>query len=559
MGRKKTEKPKRNPKRRLFWIILAAVVAAGLIWLMLTMLGFWRIARELPVVADGGRKSDLFRTRYGEFVRRGRSLPPDAQKIGDLGKFLQANLHFAEAESCYRIAVRLEPRNPRWYYYQAIIAMKRGEGGAVVDLLRRVRTLAPDYGPAALKVADGNFKIGKHEEAEAGYRALVDRPDEAPYAYLGLARVAIARDRWDLAQGFLEKAIGSHPEFGAAHRMLATVHEHYGRLEEMGRSRDRSGIYRTGEVVDPWMEELDALYCDSDELMRLADSELQAQRYTRAYRLFKQALEMDPANIGHLFDVALTLYKEGNREEAIRFFGRIIATDPNHRLSFFYLGMALIQKGELNQAETVFRRLLGIDAQSADALVGLGEIEFFRKNHDAAEVYLRKALKLNPQSASAYLVLGNIAVTRGDDAGAFNAFEHALRLDSRMPEAHLAIGAILVRRHRIDGAIDHYQRALRENPYMGIVHYNLGNAYFRQGRFPDAEEQYREAIIDEPDLAEAHLNLGTILERKGDTAGAILLYEKAEALALSSGDSGIAAKISDCLRAAREKRGPGSR
>ena len=73
-------------------------------------------------------------------------------------------------------------------------------------------------------------------------------------------------------------------------------------------------------------------------------------------------------------------------------------------------------------------------------------------------------------------------------------------------------------------------RTIAQNPGSWLARNSLAVYWLGQKRFDEAIEQTREIIELRPDDPLGHMNLGAALARKGDTAGAIVAYERARAL-----------------------------
>ena len=128
-----------------------------------------------------------------------------AQAAGRLGQLYQANNYGENAALCYELAMTQDAENPRWSYLLAVLRQERGENTSVTELLERTVDLAPEYAPAWLKLADNQFKQGLFDQARASYERRLVLSVGDPYASLGLARSALARSEWELAERYLER------------------------------------------------------------------------------------------------------------------------------------------------------------------------------------------------------------------------------------------------------------------------------------------------------------------------------------------------------------------
>ena len=126
-----------------------------------------------------------------EADRNGRAWPLRGDRVGGLAMIYHANFFYPQAKACYRTAMKLQPKNPRWPYYLADINEKMGRSEEARVLLEKTIAVDPGYDPARLKLANAYFKAGRLEEAESAFQNLLESSDAAPYALLGLGRIAV--------------------------------------------------------------------------------------------------------------------------------------------------------------------------------------------------------------------------------------------------------------------------------------------------------------------------------------------------------------------------------
>src|SRR5262249_53628815 len=69
-----------------------------------------------------------------------RQAPRSAAAWGHLGRVLLVHAFQAEAQTCFAAAERLDPREPRWPYYQGLTFV-RGDPEAAIPKLRRALAL----------------------------------------------------------------------------------------------------------------------------------------------------------------------------------------------------------------------------------------------------------------------------------------------------------------------------------------------------------------------------------------------------------------------------------
>jgi tetratricopeptide (TPR) repeat protein len=519
---------KTQKKRRFILLTIMGIFIVLLYWLIFNISTTTDNREMLQDLPHPPRADNMVGKEIKKLDESARELPLDGSEIGKLGGMYHANLFFKEAEACYKIARKIDPGNPRWPYFLASIYQKLGLYEDIEALLEQTIDLAPDYYPALLKLADIHFKLGKQKEAEAGYKKLVSLnvKNEGPYAYLGLGRISMAKNEWEAAQKYLENAIKMDRNFGVAYRLLANVHEHFGRTKKMKQCLAQVGKYRFAEASDPWVDSLVLLCFDDSELIRQIDIAFKTFKIGRASEITKRAVSLFPNNIELHLKVGLSLVQIFEFSKALIFLEKAIELDPDNLEALTNKGMCLVELKRLDEAEEYFQRVLRIDPSSALGLYNRGFIMFQKGKHEEAINLINESITRDPQRPDSHFSLGVIKKIMGKKEEAIAHFKNALSVQPKFPNAHSEIGFLLLQLGEKEEAIFHLNEELINNPDNASCHYILGNERASENNFPEAIEHYKEAIRINPGLIGAHVNLGVIYENQGKLDPAVELYQK---------------------------------
>jgi len=236
---------------------------------------------------------------------------------------------------------RLVPKAAEWPYFLAVVREATGSSEAMVDLLRTVLRLSPNYLPARVKLADLLLKQGDQTSAEQEYKLCLDQSPREAYALLGLGRVAVEREQWQQAEGYLGQAVKTDPSLGVAHRLLATVYDTQGDPDRAAMSRARAqrcGRFRT--MPDPWMERLDGLCYDPMYLMVRSDAAQQIGDAKKSLELLYRAVEVAPNDARPHEALARTLRERGDLAAALKYARRAVELDANSEDAVNELGVS---------------------------------------------------------------------------------------------------------------------------------------------------------------------------------------------------------------------------
>lgn len=423
---------RRNLRRWLFSAGLAALV------ITLSVAGWngWRsyavrerVIRALPAPPVALAAQPILRAKIAAAEEAARGYRSAPSGLGQLGRLYQANGFLAEASQAYEGLCRIEPQNPRWPYFLATILAGYGRLDSALPLLQRTIGLAPDYLPAKMQLAEALMKTGRSDEAAAVYQAVLASEPANAYAELGLARLAIAGQRWTEARDRLQKITGGRPDFAPAWSLLAGVKERTGDtagLEAVRRRGLNSGLH---VLPDPWLNEL---MLDCYDLYRL--------------------------------DVAAVGAAARDPAKAIRWLQRAVELDPAHAASHRLLGEQYQQKGDQPAARQHLERATELQPEEDKNWISL--VDFFNTSGDAAasEQALARGLKACPQSSALLFEHGRQLVIGRRFAEAREALQESLRLNPERVEAHVGLGLAFFNLGRAPDGLTEMQAALQLDP-----------------------------------------------------------------------------------------------
>ena len=360
---------------------------------------------------------------------------------GRLGKLYQANAYVDHAAKSYEIAMELDTDDPHWPYYLAVLRQEKGETASVTALLQRTVELAPEYSPAWLRLGDNQFKQGQRVAARESYERRLELSPGDPHAHLGLARIELAVSRWETAEGHLEQAVETDPSFDPAHRLLASVHEHYGRRQQMTDALARAdAASRFAPALDPWVDEL------LDECFDLGWLLFQVSRYAYAdggrvaQTLFDRALELD-RNDPEIY-LVFGQYAR-SPAEARQAYETAVSLDPENAEAHARLGEALLMGNMRADAEPVLRKAMALDRNLASPYRNLGLAAAMAGRFDEAIAYVEQALARQPESIGAHYSLASILRAAGRTEEAVRQYRRLLRLKPSHPQAAAELEALL--------------------------------------------------------------------------------------------------------------------
>ena len=417
------------PRSRWLW----GTVAATILFVVMAQLyqSYGHAVPPPPDVALTGIDPAIA-TAVTEARSRIEDSPRSAAAWGEFGMVLLVHEFRPEAAICFDQAESLDPREPRWPYFQSLRALLNSDlPTAKSKLERTVQLCGDDCDAPQLTLAETLLGLEELDAAEKQFSLVLARDPQNARAQLGLARLAMSRGDF---HGSLEplSIAQKHPcTRRAAYKLLAELQERMGNEPEAEVARRTfAGLPADRNWPDPYRNEL-------------------ATKMTGKIAWLKQAESLE---------------QQGERAEALNVFLRTVRIYPDADDAWLMLGKALYDRRMLRPAEEAFRRACALAPTTYEPFNELGRVLMARDSRAEAMTCFRKSLELKPNSAQVWYNLGNGLLTQGDRSGALEAYEKAVRFAPEMFESQFTLALMLADKGRAAEAIQHVELALRLRP-----------------------------------------------------------------------------------------------
>lgn len=366
-----------------------------------------------------------------------------------------------------------------------------------------------------------------------------------------------ALDRGDLAaaRAAFNKALAANPKDADAHKYLGLLDDRAGNLQAAARhfaeaarlapasasARNNYGVIllRLGRAREAAAEFEASLRADPEQpnaLVNLAQIRFTsgtAEDLRAAADLFTRADRIEPdAEIARALTVIAL--RRGDKAAAAAHYqtyaarvaagGVASAGDARVRAE---LGAALLEAGLLKEAEAEASAAAQLDSSNADTAVQLARVQLARKDLRGAGRTLESAVARGVESAQLYALLAEVYEQAGHPENAIPAMRLAIQREPKSEKYRFAYGLLLTNAYAPAAAVIRLEEALKEFPESPRLWFALGLAHFKQGKDNDASRAFGRAAALDPKFAPAYAYLGLLSTRKGDSAGAVALYETA--------------------------------
>jgi tetratricopeptide (TPR) repeat protein len=271
-------------------------------------------------------------------------------RLGAASKLLNAGVkhmqqgQLAEAMSCFRKAIAVEPKIPKGQLYLA----------------------------ETLEIA------GQPSEAATHYqKALALDPN--PQLWCQMGSLYERHGQFQQAMESYSQAIAMHSEYIAAHSAMGTL------LHRLGQIPQAILYYRQALALDPKQTQIQ---------LQLGNAYQHQGQLDLATDSYRQVLELDPGNVDAYTNLGLVYRIADRREDAAACYLQALERDPQSIQTMVNLGFLRESQGQLDEAEDWFRSALAIRSNYQDGIAGLATVYEKRGDYRAAYALLRPQMKV---------------------------------------------------------------------------------------------------------------------------------------------------------------------
>ncbi len=355
------------------------------------------------------------RAQITEALALVNSEPANAEAVGRLGMLFHAYQVHAQAQTCYREAVRLSPGDTRWHFYLgSILALNGAYGDAIKHFEEALASKADE--PAILcALAEAKLALGEFDAALSYFSRVTTLAPESVRAWYGAGATLYKLGRFEEAEDRLSRALILWPEHGAARYVLAKV------LRRLGRGEDAKVAFMAAEwnrekplpVSDAYEQALDDLAIGAIKALTRGVARLQAGDAEAAIVLLEESLRINPRLAETQMHLGVAYLKLDRLEQARAHLERAVDMQSGFALAHYNLGLIAHRRGAYKIASEHFRAALETQPNHFDALLGLGIARMRLGRSGEAVVSLRSAARIHPTDPRPYKHLATILKNRG--------------------------------------------------------------------------------------------------------------------------------------------------
>lgn len=220
-----------------------------------------------------------------------------------------------------------------------------------------------------LRDAQLHHQAGRFDEAERGYRLLLERRPSNPDALHGLGLLLYRR-------GHLKEAVSRLAEARAADARNPIYCFNHGVVLQ------RAGLI--DEAVEAYGRAIQLNPRYIEPRTNLGNAYKDLRRLPEAQATYEEVLRLNPEHAEAHNNLGVVLKEQGRLEEAAEAYRRAIALKSNHAEAHNNLGLVLLEQGQTDEAIRCFERALQAHPGYGTALYNLGIAWIWREEMSRA-------------------------------------------------------------------------------------------------------------------------------------------------------------------------------
>lgn len=457
-----------------------------------------------------------------------------------------------EALRVWNTVLKVEPANVALWNAVGDVELEQGAAGRAADAFERSIRLDSRQWDIRLRLGQAYASLGRRDDAEAQYRAVLKARPTDVKASLRLADLQKARGDLDATRATLRAAAARAPDSAALWQALGDA------SHDAGDAAGALAAYRRAVAIDPGDAAADvaliaialeggdtaaaegslaSMFASAspgeDDVVRAADLFIRAGAADAGVAAFEK-VALDPAH-GDAAAVALArlrasqggaAYRAGETTAAAAFYRDALAADPRNRAALRDYGWALWREGDWEGVRGAWDRYAEAHPTLAEPHELLGRLALQRGEPARAVEEARRAVALGGDSKNVEMLLTRAYLGDGK-------YRHARDTSSRLAAAYpddlpvqTLYGEALWRNLDFKEARDQWRKVIDlGNDTPRAMHYWLRSTY-EAGGYDEAIAAAEAAVASGKASEPVFRLLAEDAQVRGDDAGTIRWYRE---------------------------------
>ncbi len=188
------------------------------------------------------------------------------------------------------------------------------------------------------------------------------------------------------------------------------------------------------------------------------------QKDAEALRYSEIIAESPQGQLQNSFNSAMSMFQEGNYEQAEQAISSLLSQVPDHAGSNILLGLTQYAQGNFQGAEANLEGLVDAETSSPEVIKVLAATHLRLGQPDRALSTLQQAAALYPDDGSLLAMLAITEQNLGNVERSIELFQEALDLDTESADLHFALAGSYFMVEDFDSSLEQLQRTLELDP-----------------------------------------------------------------------------------------------
>ena len=451
----------------------------------------------------------------------------------------ESQLDLAKAEASLQEAMKLQPRDPRPFFYLGRCYALEQQWEKAAEAYRSVIKLTP-----AAQQMDAAM-AGAYEGLAEALRKLGKNPEaDAESAKAQQLHAALQKDGASAGASDTRKTNGDSDQHELQSMMLRpSDSEQYDAKAEAAYTKSVSALlgqaYHNLGVIEARVsryaqaaEEFSQAASWEPSIPRLDRNwglaAFRAEKYDQATGPLERELRRTPNDVSIREMLGVCYYMSDHFAESAEVLRPVLDQLSDNAGLLYAAGTSLVRSGDAKNGARVFSRMLEKDQTVPAVHLMLAQAYAQEQNYPDARAEFARALQLDPHTAEAHYGSGMAALKQGKLDASADEFQQELSVNPGYIPAEYQLGYVRLEMHQADTAIPLFQDVVSRQPNHSDAYYELGKALLEQGKVKDAIQDLETSIHLHP-TDYAYYQLSVAYRRDGradDAEQAVLMYQK---------------------------------
>jgi len=284
---------------------------------------------------------------------------------------------------------------------------------------------------------------------------------------------------------------------------------------------------RLPDALDAYHEALEHDVESSALHVRLGATQVKLGQVEQAFKSFRRALAIDPANQDAWRWIAMLETSQGRIPEAIQAYEQLVEKGSTDRFVVGTLADLYVLQNQLPKAIALYERIVAEQGSSAQLHFNLGVLYGRLSQFSSAILELSRAVELSPGSVEIRVALALTYELNDQPQQAAAHYEEAIQMDPLNHRLYLHAARLYSDEGQPGKAIAHYETVLDLDPANIEAIASLIRLWMLEKRFDDAQRLLGDKLESLSEPSELYLLLGLLYREAGVGEEAMRAFERA--------------------------------